>query len=169
MKRALLFAALLALAACGFRPVHGRMYQAEQETSLASVAVQVDNTRLGQLLKAEIETGVNPDYERAEKLYTLSITLSTYDVYLFVNPDGTAGRGDVVFNSNYQLVRNLDRKVLKTGQIKRVSSYNISESADYATYVSEDDARRRGVVELAQDYKLRMSNLMQGLNPGGAQ
>lgn len=169
MKSALLLAALLALAACGFRPVHGRDYQAEQETNLSSVSVQVDNTRLGQLLKAEIESGLNPDYERAEKLYTLSITLIENDLYLFVNPDGTAGRGDVVFSSSYQLVRNLDHKVLKTGSIRRVSSYNISETADYATYVSEDDARRRGVIELAQDYKLRMSNLMQGLNPGGQQ
>lgn len=164
MKHALILAALLALAACGFRPVHGRDYQAQQDASLSSVQVSVDNTRLGQLLKAEIETGVNPGYEHAEKRYALNITLSENDVYLFVNPDGTAGRGDVVFTSSYQLVRNADRKTIKTGTLKRVSSYNISESADYATYVSEEDARRRGIVELAQDYKLRLANLMQNVN-----
>lgn len=169
MKHAVLIVLALTLAACGFRPVHGRNYQAEQETSLSSVAVQVDNSRLGQLLKAEIESGANPDYERAEKLYTLNITLRENNIYLFVNPDGTAGRGDVQFLSSYTLVRNLDRKTLKTGSIRRISSYNISEQADYASYVSEDDARRRGIVELAQDYKLRLSNLMQGLNPGGQQ
>lgn len=168
MKRALLLAALLALTACGFRPVHGRTYQAEQETNLSAVRIEVDNSRLGQLLKAEIEDGVNPDYARSEKLYTLSVALFETNNYLFVNPDGTAGRGDIVFTSNYQLVRNLDHKVLKKGHMKRVSSYNISETADYATYVSQDDARRRGIIELAQDYKLRLSNLMEGLNPKAA-
>lgn len=165
MKHALLLAALLALAACGFRPVHGRAYQAEQEASLASIRVEVDNSRIGQLLKAEIEDGVNPAYDRSEKLYTLNVTLFESNNYLFINPDGTAGRGDIIFTSKYQLSRNLDHKVLKTGQLKRAASYNISETADYATYVSQDDARRRGIVELAQDYKLRLSNLMHGLNP----
>ncbi len=169
MTRALLFAALLALAACGFRPVHGRDYQAEQVNGMASVQVVVNNTRLGQLLKAEIEHGVNPDYQRAEKLYTLSITLTEQDVYLFINPDGTAGRGDVMFTSAYQLTRNVDRKVVKSGRLNRTSSYNISESADYATYVSEEDARKRGIVELGQDYKLRLANLMAGLNTGDTQ
>jgi len=166
MKHVVLLAALLALTACGFRPVHGRQYQAEQETRLSSVAVVVDNSRLGQLLKAEIESGANPDYERSEKLYTLNIALFESNLYLFVNPDGTAGRGDIAFSSNYSLVRTLDRKVMKTGTLKRVSSYNISETADYATYVSEEDARRRGIIELAQDYKLRLANLMEGLNAG---
>lgn len=164
MTRALLLAALLALAACGFRPVHGRDYQAEQSDHLASIAVVVDNTRQGQLLKAEIERGVNPDYTRAEKLYTLSIQLSEQDLYLFINPDGTAGRGDVQFTSTYTLTRNLDGKVIKAGRLNRVSSYNISETADYATYVSEEDARKRGVVELAQDYKLRLANLMNSMD-----
>lgn len=164
MTRTLLLAALLALAACGFRPVHGSEYQAQQNNSLAAVQVEVDTTRLGQLLKAEIENGVNPDYRRAEKLYTLAIALSETDAYLFINPDGTAGRGDVQLSSTYTLRRTLDGAVVKTGRLNRVSSYNISETADYATYVSQEDARKRGIVELAQDYKLRLSNLMAGLN-----
>ena len=169
MKRALALLALLALAACGFKPVHGRQYQAEQDSNLASVVVEVDNSRLGQLLKAEINSGVNPDYERREKLYRLDITLNEFDNYLFINPDGTAGRGDVQFVSSYRLTRLLDGAVLKTGRLNRTSSYNISETADYATYVSQEDARKRGVVELGQDYKLRLSNLMAGLNSGSAE
>lgn len=164
MTRALLLTALLALAACGFKPVHGQDYRTEQDSSLSSVQVVVDNTRLGQLLKAEIQDGVNPSRERAEKLYTLRITLTQRDIYLFINPDGTAGRGDVRFISAYRLTRNLDSKVIKTGHLNRTASYNISETADYATYVSEEDAKKRGIVELGNDYKLRLANLMNGLN-----
>lgn len=160
MKHALILTALLALAACGFKPVHSQSYRAEQDASLASVEVVVNNSRLGQLLKAEIERGVNPDYQRSEKLYTLFVTLSERDVYLFINPDGTAGRGDVLFNSSYTLQRTLDSKQVANGTLNRTASYNISETADYATYVSEEDARKRGIIELANDYKLRLVSLM---------
>lgn len=156
---------LLALTACGFHPVHSREFKAQQDIDLSSVQVVVDNTRFGQLLKAEIERGVNPDYEMAERLYTLQIGLIQHDIYLFVNPDGTAGRGDIQLDSDYVLKRKIDGKVLQTGHITRVSSYNISETADYATYVSQEDARKRGIIELAQDYKLRLSNLMARINP----
>lgn len=169
MTRTLLFAVLLLLAACGFEPVHGRARLAQQQTDLSAVRIEVDNTRLGQLLKAEIERGVNPDYERAEKLYTLKINLTERDVYLFINPDGTATRGDVEFLSSYNLTRRIDGKSVSSGELNRTAAYNISETADYATYVSEEDARKRGVTELAQDYKLRLSNLMMRLNPRATQ
>ena len=164
MRTALLIAALLALTACGFQPVHGRAYRAQQDLDLSSVRIETNTSRLGQLLKAEIERGANPDYERAEKLYTLQVQVAESEIYLFVNPDGTAGRGDIEYRSTYQLVRNLDRKAVAQGNIIRTASYNISETADYATYVSEEDARKRGIIELAQDYKLRMANLLAQLN-----
>lgn len=165
MKHFALIATLLALAACGFQPLYSREFRSKQDLDLSAIRVQVDNSRYGQLLKAEIEDAVNPDYERAEKLYSLDIALSSSDVYLFVNPDGTSSRGDIYYTSNYTLRRILDGKVIQSGQITRVSSYNISDTADYASYVTEEDAKKRGVLELAQDYKLRLANLLAKLNP----
>lgn len=165
MRLFLLFALLLPLAACGFRPVHGRDYRARQELDLSAVAIEVDTSRYGQLLKAEIQDGINPDFERAEKLYKLKISLAAREIYLFVNPDGTSSRGDIEFRSEYALTRLVDGKILQSGKITRVSSYNMSEQADYATYVSTEDAKRRGITELAQDYRLRLSNLMAQYNP----
>lgn len=164
MKHALLAFALFALAACGFQPVHGRAYRAQQDLDLSSVRIATNSTRSGQLLKSEIERGTNPDYEHAEKLYTLQVQVTENEIYLFVNPDGTAGRGDIEYRSAYQLVRNVDGKTVAQGNILRTSSYNISETADYATYVSTEDARKRGLVELGQDYKLRLANLLAQLN-----
>lgn len=164
MKKLLIIACLLSLTACGFQPVYSREYRAEQEFDLSAIRVEVNNTRLGQLLKAEIERGINPDHEIAEKLYTLKINITQRDVYLFVNPDGTSSRGDIDYRSSYVLRRVIDGKVVKTGWLKRVSSYNLTLNADYASYVSEQDARKRGIVELAQDYRLRMNNIMAQIN-----
>ncbi len=163
--RPILVLLLLSLTACGFQPLHGRAFRALTDADLSAVRIEVDRTRLGQLLKAEIEDGVNPDHQHAEKLYTLKITLTEREIYLFINPDGTSSRGDIEYRSNYQLLRILDGKVVQQGALSRTSSYNISETADYASYVSEEDARKRGVTELAQDYKLRLSNLLVKLNP----
>ena len=156
----------LTLTACGFEPLHSREYRARQEADLSAIEVQVDNSRLGQLLKAEITDGVNPDYQRAEKLYRLKVNLAEREIYLFINPDGTSSRGDIEYRSTYRVSRIVDGKVLHTGRINRVSSYNMSDRADYASYVSEEDARKRGILELAEDYRLRLANLLPKLNGG---
>lgn len=156
--------AMLLTSACGFQPVHGRAERATMSTQLESLDIVTDASRPGQLLKAEIEDQVNPDFKRAEKRYTLHIALSEVEISLFINPDGTSSRGDLQFTSNYRLVRKSDGKLVDTGNLMRISSYNTSETADYAAYVSREDARKRGVVELAQDYKLRLANLLPKLN-----
>ena len=120
--------------------------------------------RLPQLLKAEIEEQVNPTYQHAEKLFVMTISFNETEIAEFINPDGTSSRGDMHYQSTYSLTRKLDGKLIDTGTLIRISSYNVSENADYGTYVSRDDARKRAVIELAQDYKLRLANLLPKLN-----
>lgn len=165
MRRFLLIALLL-VTACGFRPLHGTQYRSEQSFDLSSIIIEVDHTRRGQLLEAELRDNVNPDYRHGEKLFKLKITLKESDVPLFINPDGTSSRGDLQFTSGYKLTRILDGALVDEGRLTRTSSYNTSDVASqgYASYVSTEDAAKRGVVELAQDYKLRMGNLMAKYN-----
>lgn len=160
----MLMAVLPLLASCGFKPVHSREQRVQQETQIESVQIVTDNSRYGQLLKAEIEDQVNPDAIHAEKPFVMTIHYKLTEISLFINPDGTSSRGDMQFSSDYAVTRKIDGKIIDTGAITRVSSYNISETADYATYVSREDASRRGVLELAQDYKLRLANLVPKLN-----
>ena len=157
-------ASLLLLISCGFQPLHSKEYRSELQSGLSSVAVIVDTSRRGQLLEAEIIHGINPTFEPAEKHYTLSIALNEREIPLFINPDGTSSRGDIEYVSRYTLSRKADGVKLQEGVIRRVSSYNTSESADYASYVSIEDARTRGIVELAEAYKLRIANLLPALS-----
>jgi hypothetical protein len=175
--------ALCAMSACGFHPIHSREQREEWATNLDSVQIitQAANTgtvvtasgltinssgsqRLPELLKAEIQDQVNPESTHSEKLFVITITVSESEIALFINPDGTSSRGDMQYISSYQVARKLDGKVLDRGTITRISSYNISQNADYGTYVSREDARKRGILELAQDYKLRLANLLPKLN-----
>jgi len=169
---------MLFLSACGFSPLHSEAYRAQQTVDLSSIRVlavgsatenvySVANNmdrRYSELLTAEIESQVNPTSIAAEKLFTLAITFNEVDAASFVKPDGTASRGDLNYTSNYTITRLRDSKAVASGTIARVSTYNTSPSADYASYVSIEDARKRGILELAQDYKLRLAALLPKLN-----
>ena len=131
---------------------------------LSSVMVTVDHTRSGQLLEAEITDAINPTFERHEKLYRLTIKISQSEERLFINPDGSSGRSDIPVVSDYRLTRLTDGKLLDAGTITRVSSYNTSQTADYSSYVSLQDAKKRALLELAQSYKLHLANTLAKLN-----
>ena len=163
-KLSVILFTLIALNACGFTPVHGTAAHQSMQVNLSTVQIDVDGSRVGQLLKAEIQDQVNPATQQAQKKYSLKIAFSETESPVFINPDGTSGRGDLQFLSSYTLTRLSDGIVIGRGTIQRVSSYNTSINADYASFVSQEDARRRAILELAQDYKLRLTNLLPTLN-----
>lgn len=166
MRYLSLICVLALAAACGFQPLHSRAYREQQSIDLSSLMVTVDNSRHGQLLEAEISDAINPDYQRAAKLYHLAIAVKENDVPLFIKPDGTSARGDIQLTSTFRLTRLADNALVNSGTIHRVSSYNTSDQAaeGYASFVSVADAKKRAVLELAQDYKLRMANVLSKLS-----
>ncbi len=152
----------LLLSACGFEPVHGRHAQDHYSAvGLERVAVSVEgDQRLSQLLEAELADQLNPDYVRAPKDYTLSISITETLAGVFINPDGTSSRNNVNFDTTYILTKEGEQNPHDQGVISRVSSYNISERADYATFVAQQDARKRAVLELARAYKFKLAGIL---------
>lgn len=177
ITRAALIVTLLALASCGFEPLHSQSFKQSLSVDLSSITVTASGStisnstttsviprRYAELLTAEIEDQVNPSGTRTEKLFRLAIAYTELDAPQFVKPDGTASRGDLIYDSTYTLTRIADAKPVASGSLRRVSTYNTSPNADYASYVSIEDARQRGVIGLAQDYKLRLATLLPTLN-----
>ncbi len=165
------------LAACGFKPQYASDASSAGATvDLSAVAVSVSGAtatvnaastitgRSTEMLKAEIEDQINPRREKGQKQFLLAIAFTEQDSALFVNPDGTSSRGDLIYASNYNVTRIADGKAMASGNIQRSSSYSASPKADYASYVSVEDARKKGILALAQDYKLRLAVLLPTLN-----
>lgn len=153
----------LLVAGCGFRPVYGKQYQSERNAiasaQLAEIEVTGDTSRLNQLFQEELRDRLNPEHVAIEKRYRLHVAINEMNIPLFVAPDGTYGRGNLQYTLSYGLTRNEDGKQVDNGQLKRVSSYAASETnAIYASYVAQDDARKRGVIELANDLAMRLGN-----------
>jgi hypothetical protein len=159
-RHAPLLLTLLALCACGFQPVHGtHAHSPAAIQSLAGLEIRAPSGRLGEQLKADIEDGINPDYQSGATYYRLDLTLEQQEIAQFINPDGTASRGNIRVTSTYQLVRLADNQVISSGTLHRSSSFDSDAQVDYATYISREDARRRAVADLANDYRLRLMNL----------
>ncbi len=160
--RFVLLSVLMVVSACGFRPVYGRNYQEERavaSAALAEIRVVTDTQRSSQLFKAELEDRLNPEHIAAEKRYVLNVSISETNVPLFVAQDGTYGRGNLQYSLGYTLIRLSDNQSLDSGNLTRVSSYAASETnAIYASHVAQQDARKRGMIELASDLTLRIGN-----------
>jgi hypothetical protein len=143
IRRVALIASMVALASCGFEPLHSKAYRDTLTVDLSAIEVNVASSaavtatarssriprRYSELLKAEIEDNVNPRASTTEKRFILDLSFTENDVALFVNPDGTASRGDLYYGSNYSIKRLRDGVVVASGSITRVSSYNSSPTA----------------------------------------
>jgi hypothetical protein len=125
-----------------------------------------DGGRKGQLLVAELEDKLNPGGAvPARPEYRLNVTLTSGASPIGVAPDGTISRYNVFMASAYTLFRIADGKKLTSGSIDHVSSYNNVTNAYFSTYVSEQDAIKRGVTELAEIYRQRLAAHLTNPHP----
>jgi LPS-assembly lipoprotein len=159
--RLLLASCLLLQSACGFEPVYANRSE-DYETSdmLAAIAIETPPGREGELLRAELYDLLNPESSGASPDFALKAALEMQYEPFIIEPDGTASRFRITFVSPFSLSRIADNTVVGRGTIRRQVSYNVSENDDYSTFVAQQDAVRRGLAELAEDYKMRLGALM---------
>jgi hypothetical protein len=153
---------ILFLTGCGFHSVYGtHVNEKTGETDSAMLAgVRVDTIpgRMGQEFKENLEDKINPgDAISAAPAYRLAVGLTSSESAIGVSRDGTVSRYNVYLNSTYTLTRVADNKVVTTGSLNHVSSYNNVINAYFSTYVSDQDATKRGIAELAELYRARLT------------
>jgi len=149
---------LAMLSGCGFEPVYANRSAQYTEIAdhLAAIRVETPRGKMGELLKARLEDHFNPMNSPAAIAYTLKVKVEQRADPSLIRADGTASRFDIVVISPFQLIRVGDNRVVEKGTITRSSSYNVSDADDYATYVSQNDATKRVMTEVAEDYKMRI-------------
>ncbi|NQV84502.1 MAG: hypothetical protein HQ494_11850 [Rhodospirillales bacterium] len=145
-KLILVFAALLMVQACGFRPLYGGGGAASPE--FARIKVEPIADRVGQLLHNRLLTALNPKGLHQKPLYVLSTKLNETSASLAVKKSAFATRANLTVKANFHLVRTLDGKTLYSGESSITVSYNILDS-EFATLVATKDARFRAVREVS--------------------
>ncbi|MCG8359977.1 MAG: LPS assembly lipoprotein LptE [Kiloniellales bacterium] len=158
---------LIALSGCGFRPLYGRRAETGQSTldALSRIYISPLEDRTGQQLQNLLSERLNPRGRRGNALYALQVRLRETTRELALRSDQTATRAELRLTAEFVLRRRADQKRLTGGTSFSANSYNILES-QFATQVSEQDARERGLREVSDDIKIRLAaHFDQPLDP----
>lgn len=155
MKHLITALFLIALAGCGFQPVHS-----PRSTSLSAGNISVPEIpgRSGHMLRkaliAELATGL-PGIEAATLVVTLDEDLNR----LAIRPDEAAARTDIIARGRYVLDTG---ETAISGGAQAETSFNVPV-ATFADIASQTDASERAMIVLAQriadDLRLKLATL----------
>jgi len=148
---------LLALGACGFRPMAGANGAEGAVTAqLASVRVSVIKDRSGQILRNLLIDSFSGTSHPADPEYQLDVALEAGEDTLAVQKDASVSRGQWTVTANYRLVHIASGRVMFQASSRAISGYN-STFVQYASFVSEESAYQRGIEYLSGEIKTRVA------------
>lgn len=165
------------LSACGFTPLYSQTdaksaasgHSALRELAGIEIQVQQTNGRIGQQLRSDLEDRLNPGkIVVSDPKYRLVTYVNLGEAPIAVSRDGTISRFNLFLNSPFSLYNRKTGRVVYQSTVTRASSYNVQTNAYFSTYVARDDAIRRGITELAEQYRQRLAAYLvqqEGKNP----
>ncbi len=148
-------AAALALAGCGFQPVHGEG-SAASNVGLANFDIAIIKDRTGQMMRNEMLRQMQPRGAVRSPRFKLSVSLTEARTSLAIKKNAVATRANLILDARYVVVDKADGAQLLSAQAQSVNSYNILTS-DFATLSAREDARKRAVLQLARNIKERLA------------
>ncbi len=150
----------LCLAACGFQPMYGDTQDRDIEagTYLASIEVQPIAGTLGQRLQIALEDRLDPSSGTSlyGKAFALNVSVRSKRDPVVVEPDGSIPRYNISLISQFRLLDAETGEVLYKGVVRRTASFNVADEK-YAAFVAERDPVQRALVEMSEDYVVRLA------------
>lgn len=148
----------LLLSACGFHPVYGvNKYTAVGvETKLENIEIGNIPDREGQFLRNALIDRFYRGGRPVNPAYSLSIDPieeSLTDLDITKTADAT--RGQLQLQTRMRLTRNSDSAELLQRTLRSTTSYNIL-SSEFATRVTEQNARENALSDLARQIELQI-------------
>ena len=152
----------LVLAGCGYHPLYGQhgTDNASVVDELALIHIEAIPDRVGQQMYNMLRERLNPYGKPEQAKYGLSIALMETRENLFLERDETATRANLTLKASFILRRLGDGTVVVTGSSRAVSSYDIL-SSQFASVISQDDARERGARAISDDIRTRLALALQ--------
>ena len=151
----ILFVAAGMLMGCGFLPLYSSDSLTETRGELASIQVLPIENRVGQLLHNNLLDLLNSRGKPRDPKYKLDIKLSQYTTHLGVQKNSLATRANFTLTASFTLLHSDGASILGGTNVV-ISSFNILESAPFATSSSEKGARARAIRLMAHDIQRRL-------------
>ena len=157
-KAVLALAGLLALSACGWQPLYGRVGSTGGNAApqLAEVHILPIADRTGQNLYNALRDRMNPAGAPAEPHYDLVIHISERSEQMLILQDQTASRTNLTLSASFLLYQRGNSKPVLQGTSRATTSYDLLND-EFATIQSTNDARRRGALTLADDIATQLA------------
>ncbi len=153
-----------ALSACGFQPLYSRPHEGALSTAehMATVRIAPLPDRIGQQLHNLLRDRLNPQGQPRNPAYELKIDLVESRQELSIRKDETATRANLIISAQFTLHEVEAAQEVLLGLATSTNSYNILTS-QFATTYAELDARKRGLREISDDIRTRLSIYFAGL------
>jgi LPS-assembly lipoprotein len=153
----LLLSASILLSACGFQPLYGGNGTSRTPADeLAAVRIDPLPDRIGQQMHNLLRDRLNPRGQPENPAYVLRVTIGETREELGVRKDETATRANLILSAKIVLHDAESSDVLLDSNLRSINSYNIVTN-QFATTVSEKNARDRALRELSEDIRARLA------------
>ena len=147
----------VALGACGFKPVYGNAgHSQDVGAALANVQIDPIAERNGQVLRNNLIDRFYSEGRPGSPKYRLALSLAATEEALGIQKDATATRARLRLQASYELVDIASGQVVYRTFSRSVVSFNLVDS-QFAVLATRQDAYDRGLTELADDIRTRLS------------
>ena len=159
MKRLIVLALCLPLAACGFHPMYGPSLSPQ----LASIYVEPVAERDGYELRNTLIDLLGSNGEMRGKRYRLTLALRESNQGVALQSDAAITRYNDTLAASFVLA-DMDGKTVIEGSQTGLTAYNVTASP-YATLVAQQDADKRAAQDIAERIRLDLAAFFRQKRP----
>ncbi len=155
-RAAVLAAAAISLAGCGFRPLYAVGTTPDGMSSyFGQVYVDPIPGRQGVHLRNQLLDAMTPDGTPTNAAYNLNVQLSDTKEGLAIQENTQITRYNYTLTAKYELRDAVSNEVLDKGTARAIAAYNVVDS-QFGTQAAERDAQERAAREVGEDIRLRI-------------
>ncbi len=152
---------LASLTSCGFQPLYGNYAPSasNQMPQKTMERIKISNIpdRSGQFLRNRLIDLINPHGEPSNPAYMLVVSkLSEAISDLDITETADSTRAQIKIDTTIALMDPQTQKPVFSRTIRSISSYNIL-SSEFATRVSEQNARENALIDLARQTQTQLA------------
>ena len=161
----LLLPLLLALGACGFRPLYGEADRSAL-ARLPDIFVQPIGDRSGQELRLALQQRLAGTSEAQPQGYTLAVFPSISEEAIGINGDNTSGRNRVVGRAHWVLSSvSPTLAVLSQGDARTVDGFNVINEQYFASSLANETTQQRVASNLADTITTQLATWFTTYQP----
>lgn len=155
------FAAVIMLASCGFKPLYAKQEKDGQYTTCKNfvVAKMKDFGVSGQRMQYKLQDSLNQACINPDKDYRVTIDMTKSRDATAIQKDREVTRYNLTFNALFSVIDTATDKEVYHGNSSMVGGFD-AQVSDYGTYALEEDTEKKLLEEMANDITLKISTVL---------